>query len=118
MDKPKEFDENQCPICLTGPQSNKSRPPCGHVFCYDCLVKWCNEKPICPVCKQTFNQFTHSLDQVYNVVILKTPVVISPELPQLSRMDRTALIRPFWGFVNETVVLSSDLLAFLMNIEM
>lgn len=55
----KQFDDGQCAICLNDPQINKSFPPCGHVFCCECLVRWCGMKLECPTCKQGFHRFRH-----------------------------------------------------------
>ena len=39
-----------CSLCLencTGPTT----PPCGHLFCWKCIVSWVNDKMKCPVCR-------------------------------------------------------------------
>ncbi|CCK72237.1 ubiquitin-protein ligase peroxin 10 KNAG_0J01560 [Huiozyma naganishii CBS 8797] len=41
-----------CTLCLL-PMTNPSCAPCGHTYCWDCLFKWCNERPECPLCRQT-----------------------------------------------------------------
>ena len=65
---PRLFDEDECIICLD-PQENKSFPPCGHVFCFECLVQWCEKKLECPTCRQRFRDFLHSDGKVeYDVV--------------------------------------------------
>ena len=38
-------------ICLE-PMRRQTWTPCGHVFCYDCIITWlseCGMKPTCPV---------------------------------------------------------------------
>lgn len=57
----RNFDNGLCSICL-GPHVNKSRPPCGHVCCFECLVDWCKIKLECPTCKQPFTSFIHSIE--------------------------------------------------------
>lgn len=66
----RNYDDGMCAICLN-PHFNKSHPDCGHVFCFRCLVDWCQIKLECPTCKQPFKNFHHdiqirpSFDQIY-----------------------------------------------------
>lgn len=35
--------------------------PCNHQFCFKCIQKWSRKKVICPLCKQRFYSFCHTI---------------------------------------------------------
>jgi peroxin-10 len=42
---------NPCGICLS-PLKAPACPPCGHVYCYECIVESCVAKSECPLCRR------------------------------------------------------------------
>ena len=42
---------NPCGICLY-PLKSPACPPCGHVYCYECIVESCIAKSECPLCRR------------------------------------------------------------------
>lgn len=42
----------QCMLCLNACKSETSTP-CGHIFCWECIVDWSREKEECPLCRST-----------------------------------------------------------------
>ena len=40
----------QCILCLNTCRSQTSTP-CGHIFCWNCIVDWSREKEECPLCR-------------------------------------------------------------------
>ncbi len=59
----KLFDDGVCPICYASPQVDIAIPPCGHVFCYQCIKDWSKQSkygPTCPVCNRSFSDIAHN----------------------------------------------------------
>ncbi len=78
-----EYDDGECAVCLASPQVNKSFPPCGHTFCYECIDRWCNTTNDCPICKQKILLFKHSEGREVKYILLKEenrPFTITEEV--------------------------------------
>lgn len=55
----------KCTICLEKIK-NSTTIPCNHTFCFECVIKWLDEKDSCPICRK------------------KTPFIKNPSLPRIS----------------------------------
>ena len=48
----KKFEQNECSICYESlGEKNNCITPCGHVFCFECMMKALNRNNSCPCCR-------------------------------------------------------------------
>lgn len=45
-------NSRDCILCLM-PMTNPSCAPCGHIYCWGCILNWANDKQECPLCRQS-----------------------------------------------------------------
>ncbi|XP_065358963.1 peroxisome biogenesis factor 10 [Calliphora vicina] len=45
----------QCILCLE-PRMNTSLTPCGHLFCWSCVLDWLDERDECPLCRESLKK--------------------------------------------------------------
>ncbi|XP_016972677.1 peroxisome biogenesis factor 10 [Drosophila rhopaloa] len=53
--KGEDPDAPQCILCLE-PRFNSSLTPCGHIFCWSCLLEWLEERDECPLCRESLKK--------------------------------------------------------------
>lgn len=76
--KPAEGKMDQCTIC-NDKDSEVLIRPCGHSgYCKDCLMKWIQQKPICPLCKKEITKFyLVEFDQEQHKYVAKGRIVLN-----------------------------------------
>ncbi|XP_022216845.2 peroxisome biogenesis factor 10 [Drosophila obscura] len=45
----------QCILCLE-PRTSCSLTPCGHIFCWGCILEWLEERDECPLCRESLKK--------------------------------------------------------------
>ncbi|XP_039215724.1 E3 ubiquitin-protein ligase Topors-like isoform X2 [Crotalus tigris] len=53
--------DSRCPICLERIRNVALLNPCFHRFCFACILEWSDRKAECPLCKQRFHSFFHTI---------------------------------------------------------
>jgi hypothetical protein len=89
-EKKVKFDFGSCGICLEPPVEN-STPPCGHVFCFLCLLSWCEVNWSCPYCRVQFDRVFHNFSggnfDVYFNPQATPPIVQPPNFPVVEPLE-------------------------------
>lgn len=78
--------EDHCPICLGSWEDISYVMPCLHRFCYQCILRWAETKPKCPLCQRRIQSLLHSVqaddDYIEHVI---TPSEASSAVVQQAR---------------------------------
>ncbi|XP_038608001.1 E3 ubiquitin-protein ligase DTX3L [Tachyglossus aculeatus] len=53
-----EEEEDVCPICLDSIRDKKTLEKCRHSFCSPCIQRALEQKPVCPICQQSYGKET------------------------------------------------------------
>ncbi|KAF1424745.1 hypothetical protein FQV22_0005186, partial [Spheniscus magellanicus] len=97
--------ENCCPICLDSWEEASYVMPCLHQFCYNCILRWAESKPECPLCKRRVTSILHSVkaDDDFQEHVLPPPAAPSvvvhltrgaPGRPAAHSLHRPAASQP------------------------
>lgn len=62
----------ECAICRDGLKAPTELDCCAHTFCFECIVRWTEEKKICPVCRRPTQL---ALVQETGVVVAFNPLI-------------------------------------------
>lgn len=50
-----QLNRKKCVLCLE-PRENTSSTQCGHLFCWNCIMDWLDQKEQCPVCREPLSK--------------------------------------------------------------
>ncbi|XP_065518193.1 uncharacterized protein LOC136005026 [Lathamus discolor] len=69
--------EDCCPICLGCWEDVSYVMPCLHQFCYQCILRWAETKPECPLCKGRIQSLLHTVeaDDNYREHVITSPLI-------------------------------------------
>ncbi|XP_066844398.1 E3 ubiquitin-protein ligase Topors-like [Anser cygnoides] len=67
--------DTRCPICLDSWVNPSYVVPCLHRFCFECIQRWAESKPECPLCKRRVSSIVHSVraDNRFKELVIPPP---------------------------------------------
>uniref|UniRef100_A0A8V5GMX3 E3 ubiquitin-protein ligase Topors n=1 Tax=Melopsittacus undulatus TaxID=13146 RepID=A0A8V5GMX3_MELUD len=77
--------EDCCPICLGNWKEVSYVMPCHHQFCYQCILRWAETKPECPLCKRRIQSILHSVQADDDYRVHKSQNTHKPEIVCMHR---------------------------------
>lgn len=54
----------KCRLCHASPKVDPYALRCGHVFCFECVYRWGQTRPKCPVCKRAFSNYVLAMHRI------------------------------------------------------
>ena len=73
---------NKCPICLEEIENQSTALNCGHIFCYECISHWVQQRNRCPLCRQVIGRIRHKVTEESGQLIDREEEVPVPEEQQ------------------------------------
>lgn len=71
--------DDACPICLGSFTDKCAAGSCLHNFCLVCLKEWAKQRPVCPLCKQSFTKILYDIKSETDYKEWKVPVLYPNE---------------------------------------
>ncbi|CAO1318682.1 unnamed protein product [Diamesa hyperborea] len=74
--------ESNCVICLNRCVDQSFPDSCLHVFCFECISKWTQQKNSCPLCKKNFDTIIHNVKSKSEYDTWKVPITTENNMSQ------------------------------------
>ena len=104
-------DDNDCPICVSSlvKKNAVGLSKCRHTFCKECIMRWFETRPTCPICNMAYGLITGM--QPLGTMNIRILPAGSPE--ELQGYPNTEIIQIFYNFPNGVQVIYSVVLGFV-----
>ncbi|XP_066844971.1 E3 ubiquitin-protein ligase Topors-like [Anser cygnoides] len=88
--------DTRCPICLDSWVNPSFVVPCLHRFCFECIQRWAESKPECPLCKRRVSSIVHSVraDNRFKELVIPPPAEAPVTAQQADGAPAHAASRP------------------------